>query len=1106
MRHDDRNVRLTLVDYPKELYAGELPLGYFRPGDSIPGPYLGPACPVIRSIHTGVDDIGQDRAGTNPILLRIEIEPDDSSRPAAWTYIVQCRQATVAGIKPTATEDDDPVLQGQPDDEYYEQPGTDWQDCGVVERPGVGTLILGSVFSIGERIDIRVIALDDEGRASCWRVYEDYLVELPVAAAPGARLHFGEIDPEAAPDDAIGQNGDRFIADDGRTWVKVDGAWVFQGDFTADDGTKIYSGEVAEDALPPGDIGKEGDLYFAFDGRWWEKTDETTWTLRGDLTGPAGSDIFTGSGDPQAGLGKDGDVYVSDDGIVWRKAGGVWTQTGVDLSGKAGATLHSGEVADGAKPPAGLGNVDDVYFASDGRWWQKTADATWTLRGDLTGPAGSDIFTGSGDPQAGLGKDGDVYVSDDGIVWRKAGGVWTQTGVDLSGKAGATLHSGEVADGAKPPAGLGNVDDVYFASDGRWWQKTADATWTLRGDLTGPAGSDIFTGSGDPQAGLGKDGDVYVSDDGTLWTRANGVWIYSGVDLTGLPGSKIISGDLAEGASPSPSLGNVEDIFFNLDGRVWEKTDDTTWTSRGDITGPPGSSLIPGVVATGELPPANVGNVGDTFLAADGCFWQKTDATTWTYIDDLTGPTGPGGINPRGAWRSGTSYAVSDEVYRNFQRTAPPQSGILRPTVTRYSIAYLCKLAHTADASNAPSGNGNDQWDALLGGGESEDESTTETQTIYRRAASTPATPSGTAEAIPSRWSTAQPSPTATLGVYRSQRTVTNDADGTFESATAWSTPMLVPGQGPTGMIPDPIDPTNSVTRYRLASRTPATPSSSTENPPSSWLSSQPSPHATLSIYKLVGTRTYRDGVFQSAVWVVTLVRGPVIVTTTEFTGYRRASPHAGDAQQQHGESAERLVRHDAAQPDHDAGRLQARGDAYLSRRRLPVGRVGRHTRAGADHRRDHLGHPLPAGVQHAGDAQPQHGESAERLVRHDAAQPDHDAGRLQARGDAYLSRRRLPVGRVGRHTRAGADHRRDHLGHPLPAGVQHAGNAQQQHGESAERLARGAARPARDAEHLQARGNTHLSRRHLPVGRVGRHARAGTDCRVEHIRVRLPP
>ena len=230
VRYDDRNVRLTLVDYPETLYAGERPLGDFRPGDTIPGPYLGPACPEIRSIHTGVDDVGQNRAGTNPILLRIEIAPDDSNRPAARAYIVQCRQSEFAG---SVAQNDDPVLQSLPDGEYREQPGSDWEDCGIVEKPGAGTLILSSGFAIGERIDIRVIALDDEGRASCWRVYEDYLVELPVAAAPGARLHFGEIEPEAAPEDTIGEDGDRFIADDGRTWVKVDGAWVFQGDFTA---------------------------------------------------------------------------------------------------------------------------------------------------------------------------------------------------------------------------------------------------------------------------------------------------------------------------------------------------------------------------------------------------------------------------------------------------------------------------------------------------------------------------------------------------------------------------------------------------------------------------------------------------------------------------------------------------------------------------------------------------------------------------------------------------------------------------------------------------------------------------------------------------------
>ncbi len=1140
VRYDDRNVRLTLVDYPETLYAGERPLGDFRPGDTIPGPYLGPACPEIRSIHTGVDDVGQNRAGTNPILIRIEIAPDDSSRPAARAYIVQCRQSEFAG---SPAENDDPVLQSLPDAEYLEQPGSDWEDCGIVEKPGQGTLVLSSGFAIGERIDIRVIALDDEGRASCWRVYEDYLVELPVAAAPGARLHFGVIDPdpEAAPDDAIGEDGDRFIADDGRTWVKVDGAWVFQGDFTGVDGTKIYSGEVAEDALPPGDVGTIGDLYFAFDGRWWEKTDETTWTprgdltgpagsgiftgsgapsralgedgdvyvsddgivwrkangvwtqtgvdltgkpgsklfsgevadgakpppgtgsvddfflasdgrfwektaaatwtLRGDLTGPAGSNIFTGSGAPQAALGKDGDVYVSDDGIVWRKANGVWTQTGVDLTGKPGSKLFSGEVADGAKPPAGTGSVDDFFLASDGRFWEKTAAATWTLRGDLTGPAGSNIFTGSGAPQAALGKDGDVFVSDDGIVWRKANGVWTQTGVDLTGKPGSKLFSGEVADGAKPPAGTGSVDDFFLASDGRFWEKTAAATWTLRGDLTGPAGSNIFTGSGAPQAALGKDGDVFVSDDGTVWTKANGVWTQTGHDLTGPPGTKLIPGEVAEGASPGASIGMVGDVFLAFDGRWWEKTDPTTWTLRGDltgssgsdiftgsgapdpalgkdgdvyvrddgtlwskangvwtytgvdvtgpkgaslipgdvaegaspdaslgevgdITGPPGASLIPGVVAPDALPPANVGKVGDTFLAADGRFWQKTDATTWTYIDDLTGPEGTGGIIARGEWSSGTSYAVGDSVYRNFRFShviRPPGGSIT--IVRNYSRAYLCKLAHTADASNSPSGSGNAQWDALLGG-ESEDTedpttppTTMRSETVYQRRASAPSAPSGTAETIPSGWSESAPEPTATQpvwastrtatyntttnafvsagawgapvkyeeiesvyrlststplppsggtstpnhrpsgyqfekpdattthGVYESQRTVTyNATTGVFDIASVWGRPVLIEPSRPSMIT------TTSVTRYRLASSTPETPGSSAENPPSGWRETRPAPSLTESIYKLVGTRTYDALVFQSAVWAVTFVRGPIVLVQSFEYIYRRAT------------------------------------------------------------------------------------------------------------------------------------------------------------------------------------------------------------------------
>ena len=294
-----------------------------------------------------------------------------------------------------------------------------------------------------------------------------------------------------------------------------------------------------------------------------------------------------------------------------------------------------------------------------------------------------------------------------------------------------------------------------------------------------------------------------MRDDGTLWHKVNGVWTYTGVDLTGPEGTSVIPGDVAEGQSPAASIGKVGDIFFNLDGRVWEKTDDTTWTSRGDITGPPGSSLIPGVVAPGELPPSNVGNVGDTFLAADGRFWQKTDATTWTYIDDLTGPPGAGAINPRGEWATGNAYAVGDEVYRNFSFSKTYR--ILGTSITipsKFSRAYLCKLAHTADANNAPPAVGtNDYWDALLGGDEPDDDDET-----------------------------------------------------------------------------GPVVSTDPITRYQLADSRPATPPSSMENPPAEWdRVARPPQHATLSIYQLVGTRTYDDDVFRSSVWAVTFVQGPIV-------------------------------------------------------------------------------------------------------------------------------------------------------------------------------------------------------------------------------------
>ncbi len=83
---------------------------------------------------------------------------------------------------------------------------------------------------------------------------------------------------------------------------------------------------------------------------------------------------------------------------------------------------------------------------------------------------------------------------------------------------------------------------------------------------------------------------------------------------------------------------------------------------------------------------------------------------------------------------------------------------------------------------------------------------TQQTQSLYRRATSTPTTPSGgtrTEQHVPSGWQTSQPTPTATQGVYRSQRTVTY-REGVFHLATAWGAPTRV--AAPTGLSVGHVD------------------------------------------------------------------------------------------------------------------------------------------------------------------------------------------------------------------------------------------------------------------------------------------------------------
>ena len=168
---------------------------------------------------------------------------------------------------------------------------------------------------------------------------------------------------------------------------------------------------------------------------------------------------------------------------------------------------------------------------------------------------------------------------------------------------------------------------------------------------------------------------------------------------------------------------------------------------------------------------------------------------------------------------------------------------------------------------------------------------TTDTDSIYRRRATAPGTPSGGTGAennLPSGWSRTNPGATNTLNVYRSQR-VRTYTNGSFTSASAWGAPTLFESATPT-ITTD----TDSI--YRRGTTAPSTPSGGTNDDdhlPTGWSRTEPSPTGTQNVYRSRRTRTYSNSSFTSAsAWGAPVkIADKVTVTTTDTDRiYRRAS------------------------------------------------------------------------------------------------------------------------------------------------------------------------------------------------------------------------
>jgi hypothetical protein len=251
----------------------------------------------------------------------------------------------------------------------------------------------------------------------------------------------------------------------------VEGGGILPNGNAATSVALISAGAQVEEWLggngaPANSLGKIGDWYLNHtNGDVYEKTESTVWTLRGNIKGPTGSQGPQGVQGPQ---GPQGNIGATGQAEAW----------------------YSGA----AVPAAGLGAVGDWYLnTTTGDVSEKTATSTWTIRGNIKGPTGSQGPMGPTGPTGPQGTpidykgayagasyvDGDCVIGSDGIAYlcviptTAAPVPWAGIG----GPAGPVGPQGPQGPaGVAGPAGAG----VPPVVNGRWLKGVGGAAvWTV---------------------------------------------------------------------------------------------------------------------------------------------------------------------------------------------------------------------------------------------------------------------------------------------------------------------------------------------------------------------------------------------------------------------------------------------------------------------------------------------------------------------------------------------------------------------------------------------------------------------------------------------------
>ena len=397
--------------------------------------------------------------------------------------------------------------------------------------------------------------------------------------------------------------------------------------------------------------------------------------------------------DPPQGLTTDEIVKINKDGSVSIRLDATWTRSESPITEvQARIKTPQGDWLPFITSPnntrATLENViaGETYEIRARHWSIDNVSSNWTaiientIDGDLVAPSAVSDFAVTSLPEG-------IHAS------------WTNPTDDDF--AGVKVYIGTVQDFEANASTLAAVVASNYFESGNYMSGTTYYVKVRPFDTSGNEGSftseisvvptvqaaegvRIYSGSGQPSNSLGNNDDLYIQLNGNLWEKENGVWNNTGIDLTA-QGAILRPFNIAATESnprPEPNItAPIGSIAFNTaTGQYWERTDATTWTYRGDTTGTPGENGRGWVPWAGSIVSTS-GVDGDYTVDPSTGNWYLRQNGAWVLQGDLSGEDGTRWFNYQGAGAPSSTtfgsqtanigdYALSTTSHRYYELTA----------------------------------------------------------------------------------------------------------------------------------------------------------------------------------------------------------------------------------------------------------------------------------------------------------------------------------------------------------------------------------------------------------------------------------------------------